>query len=580
MRYTDTLTLIIFFAAGCFTLTPARAQLPAITHTIAGDNEAKFSISKLPSLDNFYDSSYLEVKPYPYWQVFWVFGDGNYYYRVGEMLPENSQYPGGSGGPGVVYIEDYKYLLEKDLEYTPIALMIDRKTDTPPPPASRPIPLHDPNDSNSTPLKTIQSGGNSKDLVDYPSVSPPLLNLNSPGFTRRVQLGHSHYLDSARWSAFIIAYYPETDGRLFFFNPPGLDSVQTFAPNFDYQAPSGLSGGQISSIPSSVYPSGVYGHYEGVTIFDFPNPVHEDKNLDEIDEVVSTDTMEELRLFHFMRLERLIEEDSTFLALWVANDPLSPELEALSVANFNEDKDFLVDIIDNSNRTFEVDDTTYFYIDADTLRAKSGEPKDPNELKVEEFYYCNDDYTLVHFSLRFCNISPFPTTAASVFISSMVGDEIYCFKLDTVETGFTHRKLLDACDASAIGCGGYGFCDGNTVQFDLQYEGIFKDRNTVGFDNCQVLYFTAVATGLGKKAIRDGGALKACVTFHETACELVCSFNEPAPDLDEGTIPEPCPGCQPPQPPCWPWIVGIVVLVVGILWFLWKRRLLPFARKK
>lgn len=569
MRYSAILPLLAAAAVALLPLFPAYAQMPEISKAVAGDNEATFGISKLPNLDAIYDDHFLEEKPYPYWQAFWVYGDGNYRYLTGEMLSESSTLQ--AADPGTVYPEIYSYILQDSLEYAPIVLMIDRKTDNPPPPAARPIPLYDPADPGSEPLRTIAEAGTHADLVDYPAVSPPLLDLDS---IQRIRLAHSHYfIKQNRWSAFILAYYPEVEGMLFFFNPSSFDSVLTFAPNYSSSGPSEMDGGDIAAISGS-YPSGITSNYAGATVFRFPNLAHRGDPLDTIDQ--PADSREELRLFHFLKSQGAEEDTLTFLAIWAADKPISEPYQTIAAENFIQDSAFLVNIIDDSGTDLKLQapNGTFYYIDADTLQLTSGEPKDPNELKAEAAFYCKKDYFLVHFSQRFCNISPYPTSAASVFVSSLVGDEVYCFKLlEGEETGFTNRVRMDDCDESDIGCTSTRFCADDAVQFNLKYTPILKDRNTQGYENCHTLYFTAVATEVGIKKIMEGGAVRACVTFHETSCELVCSINAPA-SLESGTIPEPCPDCPkvttPTFPVKWYWLLAIIVVAVGIIWF-WRR---------
>lgn len=574
MRYSATLPLLAAAAVALLPLSPSSAQ--EISKAVAGNNEATFGISKLPNLDDSYDDSFLEEKPYPYWQSFWVYGDGNYRYRIGEMLSESSALQ--AAVPGTVYPETYSYILQSNLEYAPIVLMIDRKTDNPPPPAARPIPLYDPAVPGSEPLRTIAGGGTHADLVDYPSVSPPLLDLNS-GSSERIRLTHSPYfIKKGRWSAFIIAYYPEVNGIVFFFNPSGFNSVLTFTPNYSSSSPSEMTGGAIAS--TSGYPSGITDHYAGATYFAFPNVAHRSDSLAAID--LATDSLEELRLFHFLEAQNAeteMEMDSfTFLAIWASSSPPSGTVQTAAEDNYGQDAAFLVDIVDDTDLTLDALGKTYYYIDADMLQLASGEPKDPNELKVEKVIECTDDYYLVHFSLRFCNISPYQTDSSSIFISSLAGDDIYCFQLpEDMPAGFARRERISICDAGAIGCSSPRFCADDAVQFNVKYDPIWKDRNTQGYDNCHTLYFTARATGEGLEALAAGGAVRACVNFRETACELVCSFNLPErkeKGFDRTPGSEPCKTClkatAPPPPVKWYWLVAIIVVVAGIIWF-WRR---------
>lgn len=570
MRYPAILPLLAAAAVALLPLSPSSAQ--EIDKAVAGNNEATFSISLLPSLDSIYDDSFLEEKPYPYWQAFWVYGDGNYYYQTGEMLSENSTLR--AADPGTVYPEIYNYILQSNLEYAPIVLMIDRKTDNPPPLGARPIPLYDPDDPTSEPLRTTADVGTHDDLIDLSAVSPPLLDLDSP---RRIRLAHSHYfIKQDRWSAFIIAYYPEVNGTVFFFNPSSFDSVLTFAPNYSSFSPTEMIGGDIASA-SVGYSSGITDNYAGATLFEFPNDLHSKAPLSVIDN--PNDGNEELRLFHFLKSQGMEVRD-TFLAIWAAKGALPDTIASLADANFSQDSVFLVNIIDDSGTdlTLQTPAGTFYYIDADTLLLESGEPKDPNELKVEKVIECTDDYYLVHFSLRFCNISPYPTSASSIFVSSLAGDDIYCFQLQEDQAaGFTHREQRSSCDAVAIGCSSPRFCADDAVQFDVKYNPILKDRNTQGYENCHTLYFTARATGEGLEALAAGGAVRGCVNFRETACELVCSFNLPevkGKGFDRTPGSEPCEAClkaTPPEPPVkWYWLVGIILVLVGVIWF-WRK---------
>lgn len=556
------------------------------------DYQAVFTITDLDSLE----PNLPKYEVAPYYQMFFIYGDGNYYWRTKEMYPNAS--------PPPPHESTHSYL-NCDGQYFPFAIAIDRKTDNPPP---RQIiivndsSLHINPASPFTPPDMINLANKSPALIDY--IDPENL-LTNP---QRIRLDFSHFFERGRKSSFIVAYHPilgdfpnRTPGNtriLFFpqFIALSADSSQTHAPYYGIRSPGEFSNAKIE--PDSNYRD-IPAMYEetknNVLIYDIPG---NNFLLDDWE-----DSIEELRIFHVVH--SVGQEDSTYTFMAVLVSDVQPN-QALAQSNYQVDSGYLENFVDPISQFSLYNESTHsvwYYLDADTIQLRSGKPKDPNHLWVSDICKrsAKEDEFAVTFSLQFCNTSPIPSTSASVFIHDIDGDsDFYCIKpvegkmglgksgnvVNPNTCGKQKRGACGNCHTLNNTCQEYNFCENCHAQFCLTYDAIAKERRSPG-NECRTFSFTVCTN---REGLRKLDHLRACVTFHDTDCEQVCaSLNKKSyPDLqpvldriDPVICEDPsiCENCNQQPKPRWPqWVAGlslaaaVTVAVIYAVRYLRRRR--------
>ncbi|TNE65823.1 MAG: hypothetical protein EP344_02825 [Bacteroidetes bacterium] len=542
----------------------------------------RFQASALPDLYAFDDP--VETH-YPYWQIFWMYGDGNHYYNEGEMgFSGSSELP----PPTLPYESTHQYL-SVALAYDPAAILIDRKTDTPPPSVAN---IVYPNPGNITmpapvaitPVGTHPSG---YDFIRFSSTSPAQLPVDA-GTCERVSLDISHYVDNERWVAFIPAFKPlaQPGKLLFFFDhnsgaPQFANTFQTFGPR--YGPVDLVDNSLVQTAASYAIPPGS-GTYGRVLEYDIPD--NGGQSLWLIDNM-NDGREEELRLYHFLRaLSIPTGTPLQCMVVLVTNDPpADPAFSACIDANYDNDQSFISDYVD-ANKQIRVRDSIYYYVDAARLQVEHGEPVDPNRLVVTKICECpGSNYYQVTFELTFCNISDWPTESASIFIEDLTGGNIRCFLADEAGSNLGVSGAVQA--ANGAGC--TPLCMHNKdcrdiIQFPGKRNGNFcliYDPIATGLpDNCRTFSFTAITNLAGLTAIQQGEAVRGCVNFHETRCEILCALSDSTSiDPKGNTCLEPCPDCCFSLLCDWEIIGGILVVAVAALIFLWYKGWPPFRPK-
>ena len=281
------LALVLFSSIG--QVNSQNFSVNVTTDTIA------FSIDTLPNIDVFKDTAANSPfrDHYAYWQIFWVTGDGNYYFRQGEMYYDGSTTtPPTPAPPSVPYSFLHEHVGVDSMKYKPVALLIDRKTDNPPPPPAIVMYTNNPGtDPRDVTLPNSTAHGN--DLIYYTSPSVLANPVSVEDSTKRIYLKHSHsFLKNNRWSGFITGYRPEQEGRLLLFYPEDLkDSVITHIPNYTRDTAQRLV--YSSAVASTKY--GTDTNYTFVTEYVIEKG--------ELSYDLSTDGIEELRLFNFLKAD-------------------------------------------------------------------------------------------------------------------------------------------------------------------------------------------------------------------------------------------------------------------------------------
>ena len=488
-----------------------------------------------------------------------MYGDGNFYWNTGEITPPRS------------YNYYHTYLQgTSDLTYNPVVLLIERKTDEPPPSSNMVVP---------TGTISIPTGSSPADFINFPTGTHPAM-IDVVKTCQRVALEHSHYLEDGSWSAFILANYPEVEGVLLFFYDQNADpelfenTTETYGPRYGARD---LPDGSTRE-NASIYGTGIY---RKVLRYDI------NSNHLGIDD--PSDGKEELRIFHYLLSTNDIETvttPSSYMVILAGKDSTG-----CSSANYDEDHDFVSNYVDPGNLTISNGSETYFFIDADTIQIKHGDPKDPNSLKVTKICQCDNGKYRVYFNLTFCNISPILTEGASIFINDP-HKKFRCYQSLGNEPGFDLQsggavQDWDACTEANNKCSTYNFCNGCDAKYCVGgYRILLNDHTRLAGGDCVSFGFSAETDAAGLDLLWQEGALNACVNFHETQCELVCSYSEKldTTNVNDSTYVEiwndrnvacveACPSCW-----CipWPWVIAAAVLVAfAVILFRRKKKITP-----
>lgn len=524
------------------------------------DETATFTVSGLDALSD--DPNF--VHP-PHYQVFTMMGDGNFYWNSHEIDPSGSY----------VYYHPYFPYQSSALVYDPVVLLIERKTDDPPPSSNMVIP------TGTISIPSVSSSP--ADFIHFPDSTHPAIIDAADFECRRVGLKHSHYLEDTSWSAFILAHQPEKDGVLLFFfdqnaGPPLFaDNPATYGPRYGNVDLPDVAVSEAASVYGT-------GQYAKVLRYDIKSANLAIDNL--------SDGREEQRIFHYLLSRDSIEKittPSTYMVILAA----TRQATNCSSPNFEQDSSFVSGYVNPDDLTISNGSQTYYFVDADTIQLKHGDPKDPNSLVVTDICKCSNGKYRVSFLLTFCNISPVPTKSASLFIHDLAG-KFSCFQSNGTEKGYdpnVENNGWNTCSAANNKCAVYDFSSGSEAKFCVGgYEIWLDDETKLNGGDCVSFGFSAETDEAGLQSLLQDGALKACVNFHETQCELVCSYSEKLDtslqkpvfgDLTYNAILQakdtscvsPCPKCK-TRPPVILIALAVVAILIGFYFFR-KRKKMP-----
>lgn len=462
----------------------------------------------------------------PYQQLFWIFGDGNYKWDKGPYYPDdNSTY---------TFAHGYLAPDAQQFPYETALLVLDRKTDNPPP-------------SRLTPATVSITGTGPGGQDDYIShqYHIPILDFNLHP-TERVGLINSHFVDplpndpnsgyyfiedNSR-TAFVLAFAPESRGKLLFFYPDqdsGVDEFDNTPVTFKPRYGSVSLSGAVAKWSAD--------QYEKV----IPNPRLFHKTLEyalageeyRIDITAGGNPKEELRLFHILQAKN-IQEDTNYPVMAMLVSDKQDDWNNNGQANFTTggDNSFASNYVDSSNGEVNGPAGKSYFVDAALINLKGGEPKDPNQLQVTNICRCgaNQNDYLVSFELTFCNINDYPTQGANVLIKDNSG-LFDCFRLVDASGGDKAIEPMNnqtdgavaqwpSCpkctDGSQYANWDATFC---VNAYSLAAQTTSKDGD------CAIFRFTARTNALGLNELLKENTLTACVQFHEVIlkCETVCS---------------------------------------------------------
>lgn len=551
----------------------------------ANSSVVNFKVSDLQDLT-------LNNHPDGHYQIFLSYGDGNYYRSEAEMVFNKPEL-------NVDYSHTYLNIVNT---YNPTTLLIKRKSDNPPPPPPSfqvMPPDNQPNQVNITP----SNPDNVEDPISY--TSSMFEYSDDSTFCRRLAMKHSHFLEDGEWSAFILGYRPMqfTEGGLFFFydNENSNDIEELFTNVFSQGSKYGgyqMNTEDIESRNASSFirdPNDIDNTkpiYDKVLYF----PINADEGS--IDVRANPQTIpEELRLFHFLKAKEFTKDfDYKFLAVLGS---VRPDNKFCKEYNWNEDYDFLHNyikpdingnyLIKTNSSTSEESPLSFHYLDAVEYTTKTGDPKDPNEILITKVCDCSDGKYQVTFRLTYCNVSPVPTESATLFIKDL--QNIFtCFSMPHPDydngDAPVRSNLNPDCVAANNKCLSKNFSAGTEAKFCAgSYSIADKSTNQPEEERCRKFEFTAlIESSNWNDQTLQNPYIEACVNFHETECELVCSQNIPIKvNLDSiltlnfhpNTIddcPTPCKNCKSKVTKVQPWAIAVAVAGIALLLLFFLRR--------
>ena len=346
----------------------------------------------------------------PFYEVFWIFGDGNFE-RVSD--PIFTETPPIRTGLFTYCYEDNTY------GYGPVAILIDRKT-----------PPDDPPDMIFGGSAGIGANEIINDFIC--ATFPDDINI-LPG--KRIHIDTSHFVRENRINAFIISYKPNPNpdirGKIiFFFDEPLQDFFAykgTHMPNYlDDESLADLRlmepHGVVPASTFEVNPSG----YKSAIVYN-------------ILEGESSVGPEEKHLFHFILAnDGIIEDDEKnyrFLAVLVEDNVPNP-----GSPDYAED---FVDPDDGRKVPNTGPPEDFIFVDEDVIEVKSGEPDDPNELWVTDICQCSEDDFEVSFKLRVCNKGPVNADKAMIAIYDHPFNEYSCINFTKAYTADSPADLTE-----------------------------------------------------------------------------------------------------------------------------------------
>ncbi len=525
-----------------------------------------------------------------FWRGFFVFGDGNYYYYTGHMSRDEM--------PPVTYKITNSYLDTTDIGYDDSYLLVDHKTDNPPPSIIV-------NDLPPTILEPIPQSLSPVDLInvnDFSSnKSSALLSINTPSIDcKRVKLEHSHnFLEAEDYSVFILAYhlekvdvklFPDLKVKLLFFleEPFDMDSILIHQPNY-YLNKTPLPLQPIAK--TNIITLSPASPFKYVLVYDVP--------IDDFEIDDPSDGEEEQRIMYYIKAASINSgfkdgEDYKFMVALATDYPIEDSVannnhrSRCAGKNYNnEDDRFIMDYINingpSNYYNFNFSPLYKFhYLDADSIIVRSGKPKDPNGVEIKDICQCANGNFKVTFDLKFCNISHFPTSASGLFIEEVESPKVFtCF--EPVQNTFGPDGFVlnpesctglgcQNCTSNITNCASYNFCDGCNAQYCVGYSPISTAGN---MNDCHTFTYVAQTNRSGiNKLIQGQGALKASVNFQETDCEILSTFSE---QINPDSFPisnclpaqscSSCPVIRTPVPNWVPFAVAAVIILI-LIWII------------
>ena len=333
------------------------------------------------------------------YQLFIEYNDGNYHRGTDMKPPFNVN---------TNFKHDYLPSLSGSVNYSPSAILFDRKTDNPP-------PFYGYTAAHQIASFPIPSGSGALDPINYPA--SVIDYTGDADYCSALGMDYSPFLENGIWTAFVLGYRPPPgNGALFFFyddnkNQVGDQYEQETTKKSKYGSNNFLNGNVVQLDVGPGYPN--Y-DYDKVLIYFVQNG---ESTIDKLGD--NNRGPEELRIFHYLKSKNLIPGNlNRFLAILTSSTDLG------SCADFNlaRDNAFITDYIsyDRDRRPrINFSDYGYYYVDAVQHEIKEGDPEDPNELSVKDICQCEDGKYQVTFGLKFCNISPFPTTSSTVYLKDL-----------------------------------------------------------------------------------------------------------------------------------------------------------------
>ena len=413
---------IVIWLCTIFLLSPYSVTAQTIETTEIDDRALRFSIDDPPDLPILSDSEESRFMTAPYYEVFWILGDGNFITKRAKGKAVGSN-----------LIEDYDYG-NAGSDYHLVAGLIARKSDEDPPEAVG-IPDNTPPDGGVG-IKRFPHTSAHTDYIPILSTDVPPSPMIPSGTNARIALGLSHfdhevgyYIEDKSVLIFPIAYQLEGDGIILFFYgvPDGNDlryydndnlkfldpttrdrrPVGTLLPNYWDATDISTLLVQMEEI-EEVKTSTLAATYSGIEprilqLAVLHNAALKEAQVLQNGPVYSGTPPSELRLFHFLKTSTLNpgQEYSFVAALYEKGQP-----DPGDIARWEEDAEALESLVGLERELIfnphSENEEYYHFVDADVITPKNGEPDDPNELIIEEICRIDDSY-FVDFKLTFQN---------------------------------------------------------------------------------------------------------------------------------------------------------------------------------
>ena len=387
----------------------------SITSTARSNTEYKFEIFNLPDPD---PNAVPGPSNYPdrHYRIFYSFGDGQYVTSMSDM---NQFHPPTSASINNACTNEYLYL-GSVVNYSPLALLFDRKTNNPPPPSMTYTMFP------SVPGVTVDIDGEAIPAPDPIHYAMPIIDMSdSPSFCRRVGVDQTPFLEDERWSSFILGYRPPDEGILLFFykNIFLEDSIQVHRPQYgNYQSTE-----TISVLPASTFirssPNFNKPIFDSVLIY----PINQaESSLDVAGDYIlnGNPTPEELRVFELFKTDSLTQDSFMFMSVLLKRSYEREIVGECTTSNWGEDSSYAYNYITDPEDPLLFNNIAYSYVDADTIKLKNGDPKDPNSLVITDICDCGGGDYRVTFRLRFCNENPYPTESAFIYIRDLTPNKL------------------------------------------------------------------------------------------------------------------------------------------------------------
>ncbi len=453
----------------------------------------------------------------PFFWTFMIYGDGNF--ELFETKIKNN----------FSFSHPYQYNTNGSANdsYPYLALLLERKTDTPPPsggyflPSAGAFPIPPPPYPPFGPSSPVPADISTSS--PFPGFAPPPLIILNPNNkltdgVGEVATGYSHwyrkdgllkkYLEEDKIVAFPIGYKPFVDGRrdfLVFYYDDDLNLLDEFndlsmagfplsygaidPPHFDVK-------NNISEMQSTNAFTSNFNQFEKMLVYEV------DANYEKFN-INSPGSPSELRWFPLLKSNDLLNASYKFLAV-LYGDIKSGDLYNLKkgiLGGGSEIPEYYIDTATHENFGFR---------DANLFTVQAHEPEDPNKLKIIKICKCGIDNYKITFDLEYCNEAEFEkATGATIVLEDNPDCILDCFEFIGSDRGI-ECTLGEACNSdrpcnqkfTLINPEDKKFCVEVVLAADPPYE------------RCDHIQFSAIIHSANINLLWQQSILDYCVILH------------------------------------------------------------------